>query len=115
MNQVQCPNCGGFNVTKQLRFPHPTNIPWNLLLCLLTASLWIFIWAVQYITYLINPTAFPDPKALPIHTYDCGLCQYQWQWQEGTPLPDGKVNPGLILMGAQRLKKEEEERRRRND
>ena len=114
MNQVQCPNCGGFNVIEQIRWPHPTNIPWNLLFVLFTLGIWIYVWPIRYIMYLNNPKVFPDPKAPPIHIYICRLCNCRWQWQEGTPLPDVKVNPDLIRKGAQRLK-EEEERRRRDD
>lgn len=124
MAQVQCPNCGGFDV-KVSRYDDGTAI-WVVL------GISLFTWGVPlilYVMFLIYEQLF-DRKGVEaskerkkiaaeknmagLRRCTCNLCKYDWEWKEGTTY-EVQVRPDLIAAGRERLKKEEEERRRRND
>lgn len=135
-SQAQCPNCGGYKVTSQ-RFavkqvtPIPMQNRLKLAGALFGAAIVVIlvsvaidvdwgIWcggflALSWFIGAVNALFRNRLTKVVGHAYDfeCLICGYRWEWQEGQSWPKVKVNPELLVKGAQRLKEEEEAERQR--
>ena len=125
MNNLQCPNCGGYRTcyAKMSPFPSGCFLGWKLwgliafgvagwiagplsnLPLGLIVGLALFIGGVALSIYMSN---FQPKKNL----LRCDLCGYQWDENTIDRLKPIKVRQDLIEIGEQRL---EQERRRRLD
>ena len=110
MENVQCPNCGGYRVKNRGDGSSNNKAA--------AAGILLLLAFVTYgLTLLLIPFCFLIPNSKPREDgsieYACELCGYKWFHIPGTPWPAINVNPELIREGAEKLRQEEEERQRR--
>lgn len=105
MAQIQCPNCGGYDIEL-------TDRPLGLEILTIIGFCFYIIPGLFMMRRVRNEYAkrwqlFWDGKS----TATCKLCQFQF-WASQVPSTPTRPNEQLIQAGRQRLKEEEEKRRR---
>jgi len=128
-NQLQCHNCGGYKLESNLTEIDPKTgnkvgsscFPLFFGVVILpvffigswlvvgyqgeNAYIIVLVWFVWLIWSSIA-TSQAKKRAYNLYNFHCNLCGYRWQWREGKPWPEVKVQPNLIAAGARRLEKE---------
>lgn len=143
MGQVQCPNCGGWDVGYDSGDPErPKGLGGKILLIVVWWAPVLSVLSLYVLDVFLGPFVGDNLALLLIGTttgfffllllvelmrrrafirshprrepkYTCRLCKYQWTQNPGEPPPEVQVRPDLIRLGRQRL--DEEERRRQEE
>lgn len=118
MNELQCPNCGGYKtsstvteyVKEDMAVPASTRIWMGLIGAGLVSVYFfspnatgIFVAGMGALLFLL-PALFVATtyKKVPASYHlVCSLCRYQWNWRRGNPIPKVTPNPELIAKGMQ--------------
>lgn len=115
MDQVQCPNCGGYRVYQHVASSHLET--YTKKLDLISRLIWggtVFCsLGLLLLAKGVRDILFKGEEPGTIQVADsyqntCLLCGYQWIWKVGDPLPQAQVRPDLIAAGEQRLREERE-------
>jgi hypothetical protein len=124
IEQVQCPNCGGFKIESTKGILEKLNV--NVYEKVSTGAM-IFYWFWFVVTVggfyglillskdvrtVLFKGKYTITKKTIGYTYTCGLCNYKWDWMIGTSKPLVTIKPDLLVLAAKKL--EEEEARRRS-
>jgi hypothetical protein len=137
IDQVQCPNCGGYKVNGEKETikvktyePMPRTLAirqaigmfvfaaFLVFLAMITSATTVLLFCASGFVLFGLITLAPNAKISKeeivgtVWHYNCLLCGYKWDWDTRTPKPEVQVRPDLIAKGEQKL---EEERKRREE
>lgn len=125
--QVQCPNCGGYRVTKVwLRGPlEPVRDRgvsvlawlgyWFSFLWSTLVLIGLFFLTSPYFRDILFRRRYRVTQQVIGYTCTCQLCGLRFVWKFADPHPPIQPRANLVRLGAEKLRREEEERRHRQE
>jgi hypothetical protein len=130
MSEFQCPNCGGYKTSVTAEYATKVPVPpasigrvfLNILVIYLIIGfvallarapeiftlVAILLVVPSILSVILSALGVSTQKEKKVTGYQftCNLCGYKWDWLIGDPLPEVKVQPALIAVGAKRLEQQ---------